>query len=559
MRRNADGRPAPGRRASREPGVPAPLTNDRDENPTATGPLERIAAWILRGPLVVSLVVLCLAQLATWAPHYLTWPWHVDFDVLATLARGWTEGKLPYRDLRCDNFPGAIEQFWIVGHLFGRGATWSFYACDVGLLLAWLGLLLTWSRVRLHAVLPGAVAAAFVLTHYLASDLTCVAQRDWHAPMLALAAIMICELSAGAASIAFAAALTACACAIRPQVVLFLPAIALALAQTRRAAGGGAIAVGRGWLVGVAWLAVDLAALFAPLYLGGIFGDFQRGVGRALYGRPYNHVGLMHIARRLLLQALVARNLLIPIVLVVLYSAGRPGTRALIRTWLPALLGAWFYKPLSPSPYPYLDHPLALANAIGAGLAAAVLVDRLDVSSRVRLAALLCLIGLGVAPRPAYCGLGWTRQGLRDLSAGVMPHRPPAGYVLDYADPATRDRVWTSYRDAIVFLKYRTEPEAEVINLLLEPLAVCAPSERMTAMPFESLFWLLVDAGDETAVERALEDAGPRVRVVWSPDAPPSAIFPNLSAAVVRLTPVVRRNYLLEKNFGDVEIWRRRP
>src|SRR4051794_2690836 len=79
--------------------------------------VERAAAWTLRGPLTVALLGLCGFQLATWVPHYLTWPWFADHDVFATLALGWEHGQLPYRDLAGNNFPGTIYLFWILGKL----------------------------------------------------------------------------------------------------------------------------------------------------------------------------------------------------------------------------------------------------------------------------------------------------------------------------------------------------------------------------------------------------------------------------------------------------------
>ena len=84
---------------------------------------DRIASWMLRGPLAVVVVGLCAFQLATWIPHFLTWPFFVDHDVFSTLAFGWDSGLHPYRDLRGDNFPGTIYQFWAVGKLFGWGRT----------------------------------------------------------------------------------------------------------------------------------------------------------------------------------------------------------------------------------------------------------------------------------------------------------------------------------------------------------------------------------------------------------------------------------------------------
>src|SRR5699024_5611566 len=87
---------------------------------------ERFAAWVMRGPLVLALVGLCLFQLGTWIPHYLTWPYWADHDVFATIAQGWDDGLLPYRTLRCNNFPGTIYLFWILGKTFGWGRTMPF-------------------------------------------------------------------------------------------------------------------------------------------------------------------------------------------------------------------------------------------------------------------------------------------------------------------------------------------------------------------------------------------------------------------------------------------------
>ena len=96
---------------------------------------ERIAAWVLNGPLTIALILLCGFQLATWIPHYLTWPWFADHDVFATLALGWEHGQLPYRDLACNNFPGSIYLFWLIGKLFGWGRTVPFYAVDASFVL----------------------------------------------------------------------------------------------------------------------------------------------------------------------------------------------------------------------------------------------------------------------------------------------------------------------------------------------------------------------------------------------------------------------------------------
>src|SRR5947208_2370104 len=117
----------------------------RPVEPTAAPLSERVPAWLLNGPSTVALGALCCVQLATWMPHYLTWPWFADHDVFATLALGWEHGQLPYRDLACNNFPGTVYLFWIVGKLFGWGRTVPFYAVDVALVLILGATLLGWS------------------------------------------------------------------------------------------------------------------------------------------------------------------------------------------------------------------------------------------------------------------------------------------------------------------------------------------------------------------------------------------------------------------------------
>ena len=52
---------------------------------------------------------LATGMLASWALHYLTWPWCRDEDTFATLALSWDAGIRPYRDIRAYNFPGHID------------------------------------------------------------------------------------------------------------------------------------------------------------------------------------------------------------------------------------------------------------------------------------------------------------------------------------------------------------------------------------------------------------------------------------------------------------------
>lgn len=61
-------------------------------SPHGVSPWDRIANRLFAGPITFFLGLICLLQLITWIPHYLTWPLWADHDVFATLARGWDAG-----------------------------------------------------------------------------------------------------------------------------------------------------------------------------------------------------------------------------------------------------------------------------------------------------------------------------------------------------------------------------------------------------------------------------------------------------------------------------------
>src|SRR5579883_3113743 len=61
--------------------------------------LDAGSARALDGGLTVATGLLALGFLATWMPHYLTWPWARDVDTFATLAQSWDAGIRPYRDI----------------------------------------------------------------------------------------------------------------------------------------------------------------------------------------------------------------------------------------------------------------------------------------------------------------------------------------------------------------------------------------------------------------------------------------------------------------------------
>src|SRR5579883_976904 len=193
--------------------------------------LDALAGFAMGGGLSVVVVVIGLWFLATWVPHYLLWPWYRDTDTFATMAQSWDAGILPYRDIRAYNFPGAIYLCWVLGKVAGFGRTWAFYAVDAVALVVLGMVLAAWSRRCLGRVLPGVSAYLVFLTFYLSRDYFTVAQRDWHASLCVALGLLALQAWPGRASRLTSALLAAAALAIRPHVVVFLPALAAAVAE----------------------------------------------------------------------------------------------------------------------------------------------------------------------------------------------------------------------------------------------------------------------------------------------------------------------------------------
>jgi hypothetical protein len=527
--------------------------------------LERAAGWVLRGPLALGLVGLCVFQLATWLPHYLTWPWFADHDVFATLALGWERGQLPYRDLAGNNFPGTIYLFWIIGKLFGWGQTVPFYAIDATFVLILGATLIVWSRRRFGHSLPGFVGFAAFLTYYLGLDFSRVAQRDWHGPFFILSGLLVAQAYPGGWGRRVSAAATALAFAFRPQVVLFLPAVALAVAQgasettTESASLPERKRIARALLKWGLLVAVLIVLAFVPLLLAGITRDFLRGIGLTLPGGQYNQTRAGSIAGQMVLQFLHLEFDLVPLGVLILAPLGDPALRATARVWLLAYLGAWLYKPLSPVPYPYLDHALTLACAINLALLVQCLMNPLLARPGLRLVAVLLAIGIGIQMKPFRCSVAYSRQAMTALRSGTEPVEAPLGLHIGLpVDPAPLAFPWDDYRQTLAYLRTQTRPESWVANLIHVVPALNGPAGRRTPLPAESLAWLAVRPEAESAFARAIEQAPRDSVVVWTPEMGQFVDLYVHYPQVRRLEPVIRRYYEPAARFGDIEVWRRK-
>jgi hypothetical protein len=521
---------------------------------------ERIAAWLLGGPLAVALLAIAGVQLAAWLPHYLTWPWWNDHDVFATLAYGWSTGRLPYRDLLANNFPGTIYLHWVVGALLGWGETWGFFALDAAL-LGVLGLaLLAWSRRRFGGLLPGAAALAAVASIALGQDYTQAAQRDGHAALFAVLAILAAECRAGRGGTWLSGALAAFAFVIRPQTAVLWPAIAWANHAAARAVpvrSGSRKGMSPSVRPTVAWvlaLSVGIGVGFAPLLFAGLLPDFARGVRHAAPGSAYYRVTpitfVVELLRQLSWKELVALG-----ALGLLAGKATPRARMSARVWLLSLLLVLIYRPLSPAPHAYLDQPRLLVGAVALGCAVGLIVEQAGAPAALRLLAALAVVGMSATLRPAYVQPEASASAVRAWVSGIEADRVPPGYRKNPAVGLAAWHDWSDYRDLLAYLRRNVGPQTGVANCLRGTPALTGPLARRPALPAESIAWLLVRPDDEPSFAEHLRREADAV-VVWVPAEAEQAIgWPGLP----NIAPVIRADYTFEARFGPIEVWRRSP
>jgi hypothetical protein len=522
---------------------------------------DRIASWMLKGPLTVLVLALCTFQLATWIPHLLTWPFFVDHDVFSTLAFGWDSGLRPYHDLRENNFPGTIYLFWAVGKVFGWGRTAPVFAMDASFVVAFGAALLLWSRRRFGRFLPGAIGYASFLSYYLSLDYRNVIQRDWHGPLFMMLGLMIADARPTRVGRIASAACAAAAFVIRPQVVLLAPALAFRIARGEDRTGTGrspreAASTAAAW----ALLTAALTALgFLPVWLDGTWSDFLGCVQVAAYGGSYNQFTPWRTIRVMINQCMEWHYLAIPASILLVASGPGVGPRATVTAGLMALAGAWFYKPISPVPWPYLTHPYVIVLSLNVAILVHVLLEAGLARPSLRLAViLLAILASGVVARPKCCGVGESRRAIAALRQGGLPGEAPLGYIEPGSDPGVATYPWRDYRAVLTYLRSETSQRARIANILRDCPALTGPAARLPVFPAESIAWLAVSPGEEPDFLAALEDAGEESLVVWAPEEEKLDPDLRLAAAVQNLAPAVRRHYEPLARFGAIEVWRRR-
>jgi hypothetical protein len=537
--------------------------------------LDDLGAMALRGWLTAGVAVVCLGLLATWLPHYLTWPWGRDADTFATIAQSWDVGIRPYRDIRGYNFPGAIYTLWILGKLAGWGRTWPLFAMDAAALMVLGAVLAAWSRRCFGRALPGLMAYLVYLVFYLDRDYERVAQRDWHACLAVVLGLMVLQAWPGRAGRIVSAWLAAAALAIRPHTVLFLPAMAAALIEgmelrrkqapessfQRVAHPDAGARPGVGLIQALAeWsLALGLFTLsaFAPLLIVGIAGDSVRSLMVVVYGGAYPHASPA-TAMQIFIEELGSPTTLVVIGLLSLVLVVSQGEwRRRTATWLLALSGALLYRLFHPYQHFYLIYPVVLVSSVALALPLGWIAARERIAAPLRVAALLLVISEMIPRLPNYCSLSDSLTALRALAQGqTLPPAPPPGS-LTWFDPRRDPRyTWDDYRRTLLHIRHTTGPTTLVANVLKEAPypALNGPTARLSPFRAESgICWMLhvdMDLDDEFANE--LEHAVDSV-VVWAPE----ELNERSRLSLPRLTEVIRQHYRFENRFGRIEVWRR--
>jgi hypothetical protein len=509
-------------------------------------------AWTI---LVLGAVVLAL--LASWVPHYVTWPWWADPDAIAVLAQSWDAGIVPYRDIAAFNFPGQTYLMFRLGKLFGWGHTWAFYALDATFVMAFGLVLLLWSRRRFGTIVCGLAGYAAFLGYYLNLDYSQVAQRDWQAPFFVVTGLLLLDAWPRSWAWVGSAIMTAAAVTIRPHVVVLAPAIGMALyegARGREDARLWFLRSCRWW--SLAFLLATIAA-FAPLMAAGVFDDFVRSVFSLASGGQYSRATWMGMLSVLGDQLRSPRQMgvVLGVGILTAWSWRRGGSVAASagRVWLAAFAGTFFYKAIHPVYHDYLAHPTWVAWSVNVAVLAAFIEESLWLRPAWRAGLIIILAAAAIGGIPAFCSFEHSFAAISERSAEGEPVIQPLGYARRRSLPNAGHYPWGDYRSLLAYLRRTTSSNTRVANVLKGFPAINGPTGRLSPFPIESglvFVWLMGDPIEEK-LAKALEDTPDSV-VVWIPDEEGPLLIP-----LERLGPLIRNRYHPAARFGTIQVWRR--
>ncbi|MFN7923683.1 MAG: hypothetical protein U0Q16_26510 [Bryobacteraceae bacterium] len=470
-----------------------------------------------------ALALLIGLQLLFWIPAYLQWPLFADHDVFFTTAQAWSEGMLPYREMRMNNFPGALYLAWGIGKAGGWGNPPFARAAEAALVLAYGAMVVAWSRRRLGALWPGLYGVLTLLGFYLFLDYKLTGQRDTFAPMLALTSLMLLDgWRQRWALVASGVAMSAALC-FRPHCIVFLPGVAALLLWK----GEGRVRALALWSCACA---AATAAWLYPLWQAGVLGDFVRSVRSVAYGGEYS----ARSGESTLAHALDPLKSVRVLVCLAGFAAALRD-----RSWWPwavVLGGAMAYIPISPALKPYLTQPVGIVAALLAVPGAWALSRWRRIGPAV--AALLLVIAMRGWPT-------FARPARRD---GV-----PTGYVSNVgglSSVVVQDGYrWQDLSDTLAYIRVDQPANRRIANLLSGAPAICASTGRLSAFPFESVAWVkVVRPSDTGLVRETLEKRGDWLVVLSSREHELRWMRDSDEA--------LRRNYRPEARFGEIEVWK---
>jgi hypothetical protein len=513
-----------------------------------------VVEWAWSGGLGLMVSLVCFVFLIGWVPHYLTWPFSRDEDTFAVLAMSWNRGILPYRDIKAYNFPGEIYVFWVLGKLSGWGRTVPFYAFDAGCVVLLGAALAVWSKRRLGGALPGLIAYLGFLGFYLNMTFDMTGERDWHTALLVCVGIMAAQAWPCRLSRIVSAFTTALALAIRPHAILFLPALAAAVAEPRPNSEPVPNKTTRVVVEWFLWLSILLAMVFAPVVWAGIADDWLRGLRVPIYGGPYS-TATPTGSIMVFLDQLRDWRVDVALAATLLLAATSKGTVArMAMTWSLAWIGVLLYRPLHPVQHGYLVHPTLLVGSITWALVVFCIISLRWFAQPVIVAA-VALAAYELVPLPPWmCSFGTSVLAVRSLARGEMPERPPLGCLHAFAGPSR----WNDYCAVLGYLRQATGPETFVANVLnrFPWESLNGPTGRLSPFRAESgicwLSWVRINLDPEFA--RELESTTDAV-AVWDPRQ--NEVDPAMH--LDQVVAVIRKHFQPEARFGNVEVWRRNP
>ena len=522
----------------------------------SSGQTDRWAALARNGPLTAVVIGLCVSMIVLWLPQYLYWPWWIDPSEFSFLAHQWDQGVfLPYRDLLCFNLPGEIYLHWILGRAAGWGNSRAFYAVDAAFVVLFGVALCAWSRRLFGGLLPGSLGYLCFLSFYLDQGFNIVAQREWHAALFTVVGLFLLQAWPGRLSRFVSALLFAVGFSFRPQVILLAPAFLLAIDQTVRpkdASWGLTVRAVLEW--GVVAVA-GIVLIFSPLFMSGILDDFlwgRFGLGLVSPGGTYNSDG-----PRLRVEFFF-RPLNLTLVVVVLlntyFAVNNPNTRRTYVTWLVALFGVMFYRPLSPHvTHEYLRHPFQVVLAVHFALMAGGLLSIPTSMPRIRLAAFALLLALAMPSRPEFLqetSISYSSVVLR----GRAPFWQPPTYNNGMYSPLTEryHYSWSNYQDLLVYLEQTIPPGTRVANLLYYTPAILGKVPRPSVFPTPALNFVRSDPSFLPLYLKRLEEATDSI-VVWSPEE--SRLNREIYTS---FQTIIEKYYEPQSRFGSIEVWRRK-